>query len=97
MDENRAWIRDMLIPKLIEDKKLVSCENPGKCIEIQSVEIEEMPVLLFMHSKLYMVKILIEIKNESSEYKNGDDVNASEFNLVVKVRLYRINLYCVFR
>lgn len=83
--EHRKWIREFLVPNLIENNKLVVGKISKENFKLESIEIKNVSIeTTFMLSICYFVNILICISKDCS-CENNNCENSNEVNLVVKV------------
>ena len=86
--KHRTWIKEFLVSNLIENQKLIACNNPTEHIVIKSIEIRELSLdVAFMLTICYFVKISITVAKEHVECKNckNDSNDEKVFDIVVKV------------
>lgn len=89
-EKNRTWIKEYLTPHLINNQKLLVLNDPQKCIELKSIEINEISLEeAFMFSSCYFVKLTIQINDKGLQPKNGESIEEKEFKLVVKVNVVK--------
>lgn len=86
--KHRTWINEFLVLNLIENQKLIACNNPTEHIVIKSIEIRELSLdVAFMLTICYFVQISIKVAKEHVECENvrNDSNGEKVFDIVVKV------------
>lgn len=87
-NKHKTWIKEFLVLNLIENQKLMTCENPKEHIVIQSIEIKELSLdIAFMLTNCYFVKISANTAKEHVKCGNNDINDGNVFDIVVKVKL----------
>lgn len=94
-NKHKTWIRQVLVENLIENQKLIICQQPKGHIVTRSIEIKEMSLeVAFMLTVCYFVKIAVETTEQHVECESGDGNKEKIFDIVVKVKvkpIYRLN------
>lgn len=98
--KHKQWIREYLIPNLIENRKLFPSET--RTIEVKTIEMQEKsadavtPINRFTFN--YMVTISVIIADDGILQSNvHKKITQKNFDLVVKVRLKKSKRVCLLR
>lgn len=87
LNKHRSWITDYLLPKLIEQQKLITCKNAEQHAKIKSIDVKPMSLdNTFMLTYCYFVKISIDI--QQAHFECEDSANGpgeKEWDFVIKV------------
>lgn len=89
--KHKRWIKNVLVPKLIENQKLFNYKPSNENIEVKTIKIEQLShEVTHMVSDCYFVNILIEIKPKHKLRESVNSIDLREFDLVVKVIVHSI-------
>lgn len=88
-EKHQKWIEGFLVPHLIENNKIINCQNPIEHIALEFVVVSEMQKeTAFMMSHCYLVKVSVAISDAHNQCKDSgknDNKNNRLFHFFVKV------------